>query len=106
MPEPMFPEITLPAPAALPPIVALSPSMVRADPLGRATVPVMSVPIRLPWMIVPSADSTPRPTEPFPEIRFPEPGDVPPIVLLSELMMRIPWPPGEAPKVPVASVPM
>ena len=98
MAEPMFPEITLPA------IVVSSPSRVMADPFGRATPPVMSVPRRFPWMIVPFDDSMPMPGA-LPEIRFLDPGDVPPMVLPFELMRRMPSP-REASRVPVASVPM
>jgi hypothetical protein len=106
MPEPRFPAITLRAPAALPPITALlDPPRSMPWPLGIAKVPLMSVPIRFPWMIVPSELSTRRPTPSLPEIRFRDEGEVPPIWLLFQDRMRIPWSLARS-TVPVASVPM
>ena len=58
MPVEPFPEITFPAPAAVPPTVELpvatpdpaSASTTPTTSLGKATVPVTSVPIKLPSM--------------------------------------------------------
>ena len=46
-----LPEMTLPAPAAVPPMTRLAPPSISRplSPLPRGSVPVASVPIRLPW---------------------------------------------------------
>ena len=55
MPSPLLPEITLPAPAPVPPIVL--PELLIDTPvaLPRAAVPVASVPMKLPCTTLPVA---------------------------------------------------
>src|SRR5881296_3191007 len=53
IPAPLFPEITLPAPAAVPPIVLFGPKTSTPGPaLGRAAVPAALVPMRFPSTIL------------------------------------------------------
>ena len=84
MPE-ALPLMTLRSPASVPPIVVLLAfeRLIPPPEFARAFVPVTSVPIRFPWMTVPSDDSTPMALA-LPESRLP------PMTLPSELMMRIP----------------
>ena len=74
--------------------------------LGRARVPVMSVPILLPAMIVPVVPLLSRDPFELPEIRLASPGTLPPIVLPEvPCNVSIPTALGTA-KVPVMSVPI
>ena len=61
--------------------------------LARARVPVTSVPMKFPSMTMPDELPPLRiPLESLPEMRFRSPGFVPPMVLLGELVMKIPLP--------------
>ena len=71
----------------------------------RATLPVTSVPIKLPCTtLFGASNATPSPM--FPEIRLRAPGVVPPMVLLGPDDTAIPPVPLGNAAVPVASVPM
>ena len=87
-----LPEMTLRAPAVVPPISVLGAplintpaSLLPASLLGRATVPVESVSIKFPCNRFPAA-SLPkiRTPELWPEMTLRAPGVVPPIRLLGE----------------------
>src|SRR4051812_33371784 len=86
-PSPVFPLMTLPAPATVPPIVlAATPETNTPTPLGSAPVPPAWVPIRLPWTVfpvvpVPAVPAMYTPAFGLPEIRLPTPAAVPPTVL-------------------------
>ncbi len=106
MPEPPLAAITLRAPAVLPPIVTLSAcARLIPVPFPRGSVPVTSVPIRLPWITAPSEISIEMAVAP-PENRLREAGEAPPMTLLSESSMRMPCWEGKGACVPVASGPM
>src|ERR1051326_3490531 len=86
-----LPEITLPAPAAVPPIVLpVAPCKKNTPllPLGIAILPVISVPIKFPCTIfdVALVPNISIPPPPLPEIILGAPAAVPPIILLSPLM--------------------
>ena len=110
-PAPPLNAIVLPSPGFVPPILLTplgSPTWIwmPREVLGIGKVPVMSVPIRLPWMIhPPPASPIKMPVLP-PEITFPAPAAAPPIVLFVApfpVAMPIKKP---RPAVPVASVPI
>ncbi len=113
MPLAWLVEMTLPAPEAVPPIVTVaSPKISIPSPvLPRAWVPVMSVPIRLPWMTTPPASNklAMMPVPPFPEITLPAPAAVPPIVTLETVSRPIAGAvlalPSDSASDPLASVP-
>ena len=107
--------MVLPAPEAVPPMVLLllAPLKIATPfkPLPSATVPVLSVPMRLPWMRL-SVEllrkkklSRIMPRRPLPEITLPAPGSVPPMVLPDTPSSVIPSLLGTA-RVPLESVPM
>ena len=79
-------------------------SSIPAQPLAIAAVPAALVPMRFPWMRLPSAfcSSTPcqPPENPFPEMTLPAPAAAPPMVLLLELATQIPVSP-----LPIAAEP-
>ena len=87
-----------PAPAAVPPMVALGPVSDASrimpspiSPISRAFVPVASVPMKLPWMTMPDELPLLRiPLAMLPEIRFRSPGFSPPMVLFGESVMSMP----------------
>jgi hypothetical protein len=62
--------------------------------------------MRFPRKVVPSDDSTETPSDWLPEMRFRVAAVVPPIVLLGELIIRMPMLPVDALAVPAAFVPM
>lgn len=84
MPSELFPEMTFLAPAAPPPITVdgASKMLMPSNPFPNAAFPDEVVPIRLPWIVF--ADvvlvNIWIPYVPFPEIRLPAPGAVPPMV--------------------------
>ena len=80
IPLPLFPEMTLPAPADVPPIVLFAPDTTKIPPLlPIAVVPAASVPTRFPctrlpaeaWIRIPVAPAIERP---FEEMTFPAAG--------------------------------
>ena len=83
IPRQILPEMTLRAPAFVPPTVLPCPPREIPATLPRAAVPVTSVPIRFPCTKFP-VGSNPEIVMPFPslpEIKFLASGTVPPIVL-------------------------
>ena len=106
-----FPEIRLPAPADVPPIVLLLAPPLTSTPANvfpSPTVPLTSVPMKLPstWFPLAPAPLISTPCE-FPEIRLRAPGDVPPIELFDPLMVMLtPGPVLPSGALPVTSAPM
>ena len=128
-PSPLFPEIRLPCPLTVPPIVlfwqpnkAIPPSE-----LGRANVPVGSVPMRFPWIrlsvapavvsMIPAPPSFPTPLSEmvFPLMMFPEvprsvmpesplPRPAAPMVFVPMKLLEIEFPPA-AMKIPSLTLP-
>ncbi len=87
MPLDTLPEITFPEPGATPPMTLPLAPLRRTTPtalLGSAAVPETSTPIKFPCTRFPLVEdwlmTTPLPV--FPEMTFPAPALVPPIVLL------------------------
>lgn len=78
--------MTFPAPAAVPPIVLELENAGRMPnwPFPSAAVPVTSVPMKLPWMTLPSVPTSAIviPSSVLPEMRFRAAAVVPPIVVL------------------------
>ena len=99
----VFPEIVLPAPAAVPPIVLSAAESVRSmpSPLPIATVPVASVPTRFPSTTVPDVPEIETPKALF-EIRLPLP--TPPMTLSASKTVT-PQAIWMSPATPVASTP-
>src|SRR4051812_38042268 len=80
-PSQPLPEMTLRAPALVPPMVLfVEPYSIAtpSDPLGTAAVPAAFVPMRLPSTVSPLAERNQTPLAWLPEITFPEPAAVPP----------------------------
>ena len=109
-PSPLFSEMTLPAPAVVPPIVLPDAALSISTPVPFAmeTSPVTSVPMSLPAtrfpVVLPLEISTPSFV--LPEMTFPAPLVMPPIVLLcAPRLTSTPTPLGRA-SVPVMSVPI
>ena len=78
----MLPEITLPAPAAVPPtVVPVEPDAMATPPmpLGSAAVPARLVPIKFPWIEVSMLLWTTMPAAALPEMRLASPAFGPPI---------------------------
>ena len=79
----VLPEITFPAPAGVPPTVL--PEVLKKiptpSPLARAAVPAAVVPMKLPWMTLPSVPRSviTRPIDELPEMTLREAAVVPPI---------------------------
>src|SRR5262245_27219348 len=99
MPSAPLPEMTLLAAGAVPPMV-LKPSTLlgpAARALGRATVPVASVPMELPWIVAYQAPSRHTPSPPLPEMTLPEPVAVPPTVLEPVAPLEPVWSPRYTP---------
>ena len=116
-PSNVLPEMTLPAPAAEPPMVRTreslpAPKLAMPIWFGSATVPVLSVPMRFPWIVAAIDEfrlaATAMPTLLLPEITFRASGVGPPAVKLRPPFWTNMLIPDEAPRamVPVASVPM
>ena len=108
-PLPPFPEITLPVPAAVPPIVLFGEltTWTPTAPLARAAVPAALVPMRFPWT-KPPEDGLPILT-PFcwlAEIRLRVSGVVPPTTLPVPPLINTPLLFGKEALEPAASVPM
>ncbi len=110
IPAPALPEIRLPAPAAVPPIVFNDESSTAtpAFPLGAAAVPAALVPMRFPCtrLFVDPCPMMSMPLPPLPEMTLSAPGLVPPIVFWGDATIDTPSPPLPAIWVPVASTPM
>src|SRR2546427_8631495 len=101
-----LPVITLRSAAVVPPIELLrAASRDMPGPLSRATLPVTSVPIRLPTTTLPRASPPIMRLAPLPEMRFRAASVVPPIVQKLDPVPRTPTPLPTA-IVPVTSVPM
>ena len=100
----VFPEMMFRTAAVVPPIMLLAaPLITTPDALLTLVVPAELVPMKLPWIVaLPTKTSMPLPL--FPEIRFPAPLVIPPIVMLGALM-RMPPAPFALAAAPVALVP-
>src|SRR5262249_30072993 len=102
--------MVLAAPAAVPPTV-LREALSRDTPalrLASASVPVASVPMKLPWTALSVAEQREMeiPYRVLPETTFRAAGVVPPTVLREALSRDTPAPRLASASVPVASVPM
>ena len=109
IPSVPFPEIRFPSFTPVPPMVALSASTnTPSAPLGIATSPALSVPMRLPRMTVPVAPvSRAMPAWALPEIRFLSTTAPPPIVVATALSVTwTPWVPFEIAADPKTLIPM
>ena len=105
MPSLSLPEITFPAPAAVPPTVMPDTNdiSIPACPLPRSIVPLASVPMKLPCTRVPVAPVLMiMPFDKFPEMMLRVDAVVPPMVLLGALR-KIPlmFGLGTVPSVPI-----
>src|SRR4051812_38104403 len=83
-PAPVLNAITLPEPAAVPPIVLPEAPTIRDMPLptfGRARLPAASVPMALPRTVLLDEPEIVSPLPPLPEITLRALASVPPIVL-------------------------
>ena len=87
----LFPEITLRDPFAVPPTIADPPEMFTpATVLPTLAVPAALRPMKLPSIKVPLPLDTKTPEPVFPEMTFPAPAAVPPMVLLFAPSMSTP----------------
>src|SRR5216683_5444136 len=84
IPAPGFPEITFRAPGAVPPIVLPVADWMTMPwlKLDTAFVPVTSVPMRFPWMVLPLPEAREMFATRLAEMRLPAPSAVPPMLLL------------------------
>ena len=83
MPCSAFPEITFPAPAAVPPTSAVFAPLLKFTPeraFGSAAVPAALVPMKFPWIVV-FVPPVLMPQPSFPLITFPAPAVPPPITV-------------------------
>ena len=109
-PVPAFPEITLRAPAVVPPTVLFVAKLSMNTPnrlLPSATMPLLSVPMKLPCtrLLVAPLPSIPTPSL-LPEIILRASAVVPPIRLLAAPEMKTPSPELPSAAVPLAFVPI
>src|SRR5262249_50995617 len=109
-PASVLPEMTLPAPAAVPPIVLLEALYTNTptSPLATAASPAAFVPVRLPWTwlsVAPRPAMRP-PDPPLPEMTLRASEVVPPTVLWDESSMSTPFRTLPAAPVPEELTPM
>ena len=104
-----LPEIRLPAPTAVPPMLLFVAPLAISTPwfeLPRSIVPVTSVPMKLPNTLLSDPGLTISTPLLFPEITFRASADTPPMVLSELVLTKTPWKKLPNRTVPVLSVPM